>query len=131
VKRAPVSLYTATLLGAIVGLGLAANGLWARLSGAYIEGGWAGTAWSAIPGALRLDAGAWALTVMTLGILWWGAFGAVWSRVSWGRPAAIITAVLSLPFFPLGTILSALVLLLLLLPASRAWWASVIGHDGG
>ena len=130
-QRPPASLLLATLIGAIVGLGLALNGLWARLGGAFIEGGWAGTAWSAIPNALRLDTGAWSLTVMTLGILWWGAFGAIWTRVSWGRPAVILVAALSLVFFPLGTSLSALVLLLLLLPASRKWWASVLGHDGG
>jgi hypothetical protein len=53
------------------------------------------------------------------------------SRVSWGGPAALIAAVLSLAFFPLGTILSAIVLLLLLLPTSRAWWAPAVGHDGG
>ena len=130
-QRAPAAIVVATLLGAIVGLGLAANGLWARLSGAFVEGGWIGTAWSAIPSALDFDLGAWALTVTTLGIMWWGAFSAIWSRVSWGRPAALMVAVLSLVFFPVGTILSALVLLLLLLPASRRWWASLIGHDGG
>jgi len=129
-QRAPATISAATLLGAIIGLGLAANGLWARLSGAFIEGGWVGTTWSAIPDTLRFEPGAWALTVTTLGILWWGAFGALWSRVSWGRPAALIVAALSVGFFPLGTILSALVLLLLLLPASSAWWASAVGHDG-
>ena len=129
-QRAPATISAATLLGAIIGLGLAANGLWARLSGAFIEGGWVGTAWSAIPDTLRLEPGAWALTVTTLGILWWGAFGALWSRVSWGRPAALIVAALSLVLFPVGTILSALVLLLLLLPASSAWWALAVGHDG-
>jgi hypothetical protein len=130
-QRAPATILAATLLGAIVGLGLATNGLWARLSGVFVEGGWAGTMWSAIPETLRFDPGAWALTVVTLGILWWGAFGAIWSRVSWGHPAALIVAVLSLAFFPLGTILSAIVLLLLLLPSSRAWWALATGHDGG
>jgi hypothetical protein len=80
---------------------------------------------------LHLEPGAWALTVVTLGIVWWGAFGALWARVSWGHPAALIVAALSLVFPPLGTILSALVLLLLLLPASRAWWALAVGHDGG
>jgi hypothetical protein len=130
-QRAPAAIVVATLLGAIIGVGLAVNGLWARLGGTFVEGGWVGTAWSAIPDALRLDHGAWALTVMTLGIVWWGAFGALWARVSWGRPAALIAATLSLLFFPLGTILSALVLLLLLLPASSAWWSSAIGHDGG
>jgi hypothetical protein len=130
-QRPPASIFVATLLGAIVGLGLAADGLWARLAGAFVEGGWAGTAWSVIPHALRVEPGAWALTVVTLGIVWWGAFGAIWSRVSWGRPAALIVAGLSLAFFPLGTILSAIVLLLLLLPASRAWWASAVGHGGG
>jgi hypothetical protein len=130
-QRPPASIFVAMLFGAIVGLGLAANGLLARLGGAFVEGGWAGTAWSAIPNALHFDLGAWALTVTTLGIVWWGAFGAIWSRVSWGRPTALIVAVLSLAFFPLGTILSAIVLLLLLLPASRAWWASAVGHDGG
>ncbi len=130
-QRAPASILAATLLGAIVGLGLAANGLWARLTGAFVEGGWAGTAWSAIPDVLSFEPGAWALTVATIGILWWGAFGALWSRVSWGRPAVVVVAVLSLSFPPLGTILSALVLALLLVPASRSWWASAIGHDGG
>jgi hypothetical protein len=130
-QRAPVTILAATLIGAVIGLGLAANGLWARLGGVFVEGGWAGTTWSAIPEALRFDSGAWALTVVTLGIVWWGAFGAIWSRVSWGHPAALIVAVLSLAFFPLGTILSVIVLLLLLLPASRAWWASAVGHGGG
>ncbi len=130
-QRPPAAIVVATLLGAIVGLGLAANGLWARLSGVFIEGGWLGTAWSAIPQALHLGFGAWALTVMTLGFVWWGAFGALWARVSWGHPAALIVAVLSLAFFPLGTLLSAVVLLLLMLPTSRAWWASAVGHDGG
>jgi len=130
-QRAPAPILVATLLGAMVGLALAANGLWARLSGAFVEGGWAGTMWSAIPEALRFDPGAWALTVVTLGFVWWGALGALWSRVSWGHPAALMVAVLSLAFFPLGTILSAIVLLLLLLPASRAWWISAVGHDGG
>ena len=130
-QRTPAAIVVATLLGAIVGLGLAANGLWARLSGVFIEGGWLGTAWSAIPQALHFGFGAWALTVMTLGFVWWGAFGALWARVSWGRPAALTVAVLSLAFFPLGSLLSAVVLLLLMLPTSRAWWASAVGHDGG
>jgi hypothetical protein len=130
-RSAPATIIVATLLGAAVGSSLTANGLWARLAGAFVEGSWVGTTWSAIPAALHFEHGAWALTVMTLGIVWWGAFGAIWSRVSWGRPAALIVAALSLVFFPLGTILSALVLLLLLLPASRRWWVSVTGHDSG
>lgn len=130
-RRAPASIFAATVLGAAVGLGLAVNGLWARLTGAFVEGGWVGTAWSAIPGALSFDRGAWALTVVTIGVLWWGALGALWTRVSWGRPASLMVAALSLAFFPAGTILSGAVLLLLLLPTSRAWWESAIGHDGG
>ena len=130
-RPGPVSLIAATLAGAAVGLGLAANGLWARLAGSFVEGGLAGRAWSAIPGALHLEADAWALTVVTLGVLWWGALGALWTRVSWGRPATVLVAVLSLAFPPLGTILSALVLLLLSLPASRAWWAMPAAQDGG
>lgn len=129
-RRAPTSILIATWLGVAVGLGLAANGLWARLSGAFVEGGWIGTAWSLIPHALGLDPGTWALTVTTLGVVWWGAFGAIWTRMPWGRPAALIAAVVSLLFFPVGTILAGAVLGLLLLPVSRAWWASVAGHDG-
>lgn len=130
-QRAPAAIPIATVFGAIAGLGLAINGLWARLAGAFLEGGWLGTTWSAIPNALRLDPAAWALTVMTLGVLWWGALGALWTRVSWGRPAALIMAVLSLPFLPTISLLSALALLLLLLPASTAWWKSIAGHDRG
>ena len=130
-RAGPVTLILATLAGAAVGLGLAGNGLWARLAGSFVEGGLAGTAWSAIPGALHLDAGAWALTVVTLGVLWWGALGALWTRVSWGRPATLLVALLSLAFPPLGTLLSALVLVLLALPASRAWSALPAAQDGG
>jgi hypothetical protein len=130
-RAGPVTLIAATLAGAAVGLGLVANGLWARLGGSFVEGGLAGTAWSAIPATLHLGAGAWALTVVTLGVLWWGALGALWTRVSWGRPATVFVALLSLAFPPLGTILSALVLLLLFLPASRAWWALPAAQDGG
>jgi len=130
-RGAPVTMIAATFAGAAVGLGLAANGLWARLAGPFVEGGLAGTAWSAIPGALRFESGAWSLTVVTLGVLWWGALGAMWTRVSWGRPATLLVASLSIAFPPLGTILSALVLLLLSLPASRAWWALPAAQDGG
>jgi hypothetical protein len=130
-QRPPLSVYLATIFGVTVGLGLAVHGLWARLAGAFLEGGWLGTAWSAIPQALRFDPGAWALTVMTIGVMWWGAFGALWTRVSWGRPAVLMMAVLSLAFFPVGTLLSALVLLLLLLPSSRAWWIAAAGDDRG
>jgi hypothetical protein len=126
-----MTVIAATLAGAAVGLGLAANGLWARLAGSFIEGGIAGMAWSAIPAALHIETGSWALSVVTLGVLWWGALGALWTRVSWGRPATVLVAVLSLAFPPLGTILSALVLVLLLLPASRAWWAMPAAQDGG
>ena len=120
-RNTPLSLIAATLLGAAVGLILSLNGLLARLSGAFLEGGWLGTMWSAIPGALRLDHGAWALTVVTLGLMWWGALGALWARSTWGRPAALALACLSLPLFPTVSALAALFLLLLLLPASKAW----------
>jgi hypothetical protein len=120
-RSTPLSLIAATLLGAAVGLILSLNGLLARLSGAFLEGGWLGTMWSEIPAALRLDHGAWALTVVILGLMMWGAFGALWARSTWGRPAALILACLSLPFFPVVSALAAVVLLLLLLPASRAW----------
>jgi len=130
-RPGPVSLIAATLAGTAVGLGLAANGLWARLAGSFFEDGLAGRAWSAIPAALHLETGAWTLTIVTLGVLWWGALGALWTRVSWGRPATVLVAVLSLAFPPLGTILSVLVLLLLSLPAARAWWASPAAQDGG
>ncbi len=122
-RGAPLSLMVATLGGACLGLVLALNGLLARLSGSFLEGGWLGTAWTAIPAALRIEPGAWALTVLTLGVLWWGALGALWARSSWGRPAAIGIACLTMAFFPIGTALSVVVLLLLLLPASRAWGA--------
>ena len=120
-RNTPLSLIAATLLGAAVGLILSLNGLLARLSGAFLEGGWLGTMWSAIPAALRLGTGAWAMTVVTLGLMVWGAFGALWARSPWGRPAALAVVCLSLPFFPAVSALSAAILLLLLLPASKAW----------
>jgi hypothetical protein len=123
-RGAPLSLIVATLGGACVGLVLALNGLLARLSGSFLEGGWLGTAWTVLPTALRIEAGAWALTVVTLGVLWWGALGALWAHSSWGRPAAIGVACLTMVFFPIGTAVSAVVLVLLLLPASRAWDAA-------
>jgi hypothetical protein len=115
-RNLSLRLIAATLLGASVGLILSLNGLLARLSGSFLEGGWLGTAWSALPAALRLDFGAWALTVVTLGLLVWGALGALWARSPWGRPAALAAACLSLPFFPTVSALSAGILLLLLLP---------------
>lgn len=118
-RRTPYRLVAATLLGAAVGLVLAFNGLLARLSGSFLEGGWLGTMWSAIPQALRLEQGAWALTVAILGLLWWGAFGALWASSTWGRPASLGLACLSLVFFPTVTALSACVLVLLLLPAAK------------
>ena len=120
-RNTPLSLIAATLLGAAVGLILSLNGLLARLSGSFLEGGWLGTMWSAIPAALRLEPGAWAMTVVTLGLMVWGALGALWARSPWGRPAALAMACLSLPFFPAVSALSAATLLLLLLPASKAW----------
>lgn len=120
-RSTPLSLMAATLLGAAVGLILSLNGLLARLSGAFLEGGWLGTMWSTIPTALHLDHGAWALTVVTLGLMVWGALGALWARSTWGRPAALVLACLSLPFFPTVSALAGVVLLLLLLPASKAW----------
>ena len=120
-RGAPLSLMVATLGGACVGLVLALNGLLARLSGSFLESGWLGTAWTAIPAALRIEPSVWALTVVTLGVLWWGALGALWARSSWGQPAAIGVACLTMTFFPIGTVVSAVVLVLLLLPASRAW----------
>lgn len=120
-RSTPFGLIAATLLGAAVGLILSLNGLLARLSGGFLEGGWLGTMWSDIPATLRLDHGAWALTVVTLGLMTWGAFGALWARIPWGRPAALILACLSLPFLPTVSALAAAVLLLLLLPASKSW----------
>lgn len=120
-RRTPLSLIAATLLAAGVGSILVLNGLWARLFGSFVEGGWLGSMWSAIPGTLHLDFGAWALTVVTLGLVWWGAFGAIWASSSWGRPAAVVLGCLSLIFFPTVTALSAIVLLLLSLPVSKAW----------
>jgi hypothetical protein len=120
-RKTPFRLIAATLLAAIAGLILTLNGLLARLSGAFLEGGWLGTMWSCIPAAFNLDVGAWALTVVTLGLMVWGAFGALWARSPWGRPAALATVCLSLPFFPVVSALSAVILLLLLLPPSRAW----------
>jgi hypothetical protein len=123
-RRAPLSLIAATLGGACVGLVLALNGLLARLSGSFLEGGWLGSAWTFLPTALRIEAGAWALTVATLGVLWWGALAALWARISWGRPATIGVACVTMLFFPMGTVVSAVVLVLVLLPASRTWGAT-------
>lgn len=120
-RTTPASLIAATLVAIPVGLILAVNGLLARLAGSFLQPGWLGTMWTAIPEALRFDPGAWALTVVTLGLMWWGAFGAIWARSPWGRPAGIALACLSLAFFPTVSAASALVLVLLLLPASKAW----------
>lgn len=125
-RSTPASLIAATLLAIPVGLILALNGLLARLSGSFLEGGWLGTMWTAIPQALRLDPGAWALTVVTFGLMWWGAFGAIWARSPWGRPAGIALACMSLAFLPALGAAAAFVLVLLLLPASEAWGSTPV-----
>lgn len=97
------------------------DGLYQRLWNQFWPG--AGLVnWAAVAGALGLapaDAG-WPLLVSGLCLV--GASFGLHLRRSWGFISGVLVCVLALSYFWLGSVLAAVGLGLLLLPASRAYW---------
>ncbi|MBN1264014.1 MAG: hypothetical protein JXA25_00870 [Anaerolineales bacterium] len=114
-KTTPV-LFLLSLAGAVLGLWLTAEGVYASFSGSFLTSGglWQDAARAAGLGPHQLY---WPL--VWLGLNWIGVLLAVWTQSSWRYTAVLVAAVLSLFFLGWGTVLAATALLCVVTPSGR------------
>jgi hypothetical protein len=120
-KRRPVSVLILVISAALLGLWMAIEGLHLRLFGeALTLFGAAGFFWRVLDqlGAM-LSQAAWPL--ITIGTAWIGAVCCTLIRLRGIWRILLILALISLLFLIPGTVLGAIMLICLWIPATRAW----------
>ena len=70
---------------------------------------------------MGLDPLGFAWPTIVLGASWISALCGLWLKLPWGRWALWVVCILSLFYVQIGTILSALVLVAIVLPVSQQW----------
>jgi hypothetical protein len=125
-QRVPINLRLLTVLGALLGAGLALEGLHARLFGAFLPLEGVLGVWNRVGAELQIgpvDLGpaelGWPLVVV--GSMWTGALSGLWLRSRWGYRACQILGILSLGYIGVGTLLALGVLVLLRTGSVRRW----------
>lgn len=120
-KRRPVSLWLAVVLIIPTGGWMLFDGLHRVITGDYIRiegqlGPWAGVvSWIGLdPMSSRMAA-----IFVVLGAAWITTLVGLFARRAWAWELALVTALLSLFYLPIGTLFSALILLCLFLPSTR------------
>lgn len=127
-RRLPVSALIMVVCASLLGLWMAVEGLHLRLFGEpLLLLGAAGLFWRLLAsvGVEPLET-AWPL--ITVGTVWIGAVCSVLIKLGGIRRIVLILGLISLPFMIPGTLLGAIVLICLLVPATRAWFTAV-GQD--
>jgi hypothetical protein len=119
--RPTVSLSAILILGFAAGAWMAWQGLVARLTGHVPFAFGRPELWATLAVARRLDLAAFGWPMVIVGTSWWGAILGLWIRNKWGWPVTLIVALLSLLHAWEVTLMAAVVLVLLFLPAVRQW----------
>jgi hypothetical protein len=118
-KRTPLTVWLFFTLSWVLGWGLALDGVYQRVQGAYLDfdGLMAWTRLARAWGLTPLDTG-WLCVVIGLGLVS-ASFG-VYGRRPWGFTLGLLFSTLALAYGYAGTLLALLCLLLLVWPATRA-----------
>ena len=108
----------ASLIALLVGGWMIFNGIHVLTTGKYFGPEKPGP-WSGLVAAIGLDPFRLGVPFIALGVLWLLFLVAMLLHQSWARYAALLTAILTLWFLPVGTILSLLYIVLLLVFRSK------------
>lgn len=120
-RRAVASLAALTAAALPLGIGMAFDGLHARLFGGYIP--WPGPVglWTAGAEQLGLNPLSLAWPLIFVGTAWIGGVSALWLGLGWGYRVSAILAVVSLAYLWPGTILGVVILALLWSARRHRW----------
>jgi hypothetical protein len=118
VHRSRICPLLMSLAGLYLSFSLTWEGLYLRLFGFPRD---ADALWLQAAMKLGVDANGLAWPMVVLGISWIGALIGLWLSLPWGRRAALITSVLSLFCFWIGSIVALVPLIILSLPITRRW----------
>ena len=123
-RRLPVSVLIMVVCASLLGLWMAVEGLHLRLFGEpLLLFGAAGLFWRLLASVgVELLETAWPL--ITVGTVWIGAVCSVLIKLGGIRRIVLILGLVSMLFLFPGTLLGAIVLICLYLPATRAWFAA-------
>lgn len=120
-KRRPVSVLVLVISASMLGLWMACEGLHLRLFGEVLTlFGASGSFWRVLDqlGIGPMQA-AWPL--ITIGTAWIGAVCCTLIRLGGIQRILLALGLISLPFLLPGTVLGAIVLICLWIPATRSW----------
>ncbi len=120
-KRPTASLSIIVVLGFIAGAWMTWQGLVARLTGGVPFILRAPELWATLAASAGLSPSAFGWPLVIIGTSWWGATLGLWTRNKWGWPVVLVLALLSLLHAWEVTLLAAVVLVMLILPAVRRW----------
>ena len=118
-NRPTITRYLILILGAILGLGMTLDGLWARVFGIYL---FPDALWLRICSGSKFECLGFAWPWIVVGTSWFGALAGLWIGASWGVRAARILALISFFYLWYGTLLSIFILIALSFPAIRQEW---------
>jgi len=117
-RRPPLSMYFITVASLILVVMMTWEGLFIRIFSDFKE---PTALWLQGSTKLGINPMALAWPWIVLGISWIGALAGLWLKLAWGKGAVVIFGILSLLYLGIGTILAAVTLIGLSLPASRRW----------
>ena len=117
-QRPPIGVYFITIAGIILAIMMTWEGLFLRIFGEFKD---PAALWLQGVTELGFNPQGLAWPWIVLGISWIGALAGLWLKLSWGKGAVVIFAILSLFYVGVGTLLAALALLCISLPSSRSW----------
>jgi hypothetical protein len=107
-----------TIVGIVLAILLVWEGLYMRL---FLDVWNAEPPWLKGINKLGFDPFNFAWPLIVLGISWISALCGLWLKLPWGRWVLWIVSILSLLYVEIGTILSGLVLVGMILPGSQRW----------
>jgi hypothetical protein len=120
-KRPTARLSIIVAFALVIGGWMAWQGLVARLTGSVPSLTGSPELWVSFVASTGFSPAAYDWPLVVLGTSWWGAALGLWTRNKWGWPVTVVLAALSLLHAWELTLMAAVVLALLLLPAVRRW----------
>jgi hypothetical protein len=127
-RRMPWTVRLYVVLSWLLGWWMALDGLHQRLWGDYVRLGGQLGPWAGLAQAVGIDPQSLGMTFVALGLAVVGASFGVVLRRRWGYAVALVTSAVCLLYLGFGLPVALACLVLLLLPASRAY---VLGQPGG
>jgi hypothetical protein len=129
--RPPFGLYVLGICGVALGLAMIFEGLALRFTGEPLTVFGRANLWIIIPRLFNQPGWRLAWPLTALGCSWLGVVMGVIMGLRWAQRIARLYALISLLYVGIGTILAALVLLMLGLASTRAWLESLSGDGHG